>query len=204
MRRQLLWCDMRQGPATPQIQAGIQLHQVAITCLVLRQQNHRRGRARALAQGARDQLHVNLAADDGLHPRLRRQHRKLQRGEKVVGICHRHGGYAPLSAQGDQRFDRQSPLKQRMLGVDAKVQESGVWHGRRLGPRRPRWQGRAPAHCAGFLNTAKVFRQSPKSCRLPCAPRTVLTASSMGAWPALRRIGQPQQTLTGRTRRKMT
>ena len=66
---QILHRDMRQLPVTAQIKAGVQLHQVHIACVALRQQDQRRRRARPLSRLGRVMRKADLAAHDGLQPR---------------------------------------------------------------------------------------------------------------------------------------
>ena len=112
MGGQLCHRHLRKRAPLADVEAGVELHQIVIASLGLRQQHHRRRIARPLAGlcgvvGQRD-----LAADDRLHPRARRQRGKLQRAEHVVGVGHGDGGHPGLLAQADQLLHRHRAFQQ--------------------------------------------------------------------------------------------
>jgi len=144
MGRQFRHRHMRRATVVAQIEAGIELHQVAIARLVLRQQDHRRGRLGAFARGRLQIGQIHLAAHDRLHPGRLRRHGKLQRGEHVVGVGHRHGGHPRPLAKAGQLLEPHRPFQKRIFGMHAQVDESGsARHARTLAPAG---QERKPAH----------------------------------------------------------
>ena len=60
---------------------------------------------------------------------------KFQRREHHVGIRDGDRGHVHRVAHLDQFLDRHRPFEERILGVNAQVDESGIGHGARLGAR---------------------------------------------------------------------
>ncbi len=125
MRLELLGRDMRQSPVAAHVEAGVELHQMRIARLVLREKNDGRGRAGAVAGLHGVVIDRDLAADNRLHPRACRQNREFQRGEHVVGVGDGDGGHRHLVAKPDKLLHRHRPFEKRVLGVNAKMDESG-------------------------------------------------------------------------------
>jgi hypothetical protein len=69
MGGQFLQRDLRQLPALAEVEAGVQLHQVAVARLGLRQQDEGRGRARLRSPGWTGSWRRDLAAEDRLDAR---------------------------------------------------------------------------------------------------------------------------------------
>ena len=168
--REILGRDMRHLPVPAQVEPRVELHQVAVSGRVLRQQHHRRGRrhARPGRRGARGQVH--LAAHDRLHARGLRGHGKFQRGEHVVGVGHRHRGHAGRRAQARQALEPHRPLEKRIFAVQAQMDESGcAGHAGSLGAHpAKRKTARRRVHCRPPRRWSRV---APK----PASPRQART-----------------------------
>ena len=117
---QLIDGHMRQRAALAQGQAGGQRHKVHPARLVLRQEDHR-------PRGIRRQRH--LTADDGLDALVAGLHAEFQRGEHVVRIGQRHRRHARISGKSGQFAYGNGTFQQRMLGMCAKMDESGGFCG---------------------------------------------------------------------------
>src|SRR6056297_114301 len=125
MRLELGQRDMRQLPVAAQIETRVELHQVLVARLVLRQQNQRRRRLGPLARLGLEIIQIDLTTHDRLDARPARGDGKLQCGEHVVGVGHRDRRHPRLLAQARQRLEPHSTLQQGIFGMDAKVDESG-------------------------------------------------------------------------------
>ncbi|KPQ09879.1 MAG: hypothetical protein HLUCCA09_02175 [Rhodobacteraceae bacterium HLUCCA09] len=112
-------------PVVPQVKARLQLHQVAVARLVLREQDDRRGRHRLFSRRGLGIGKVDLGAHDRLHPLARRADRELERGEHRVGVGHRDGRHAHAGHQARQRLEPHGAFEQRILAVNAQMNESG-------------------------------------------------------------------------------
>ncbi len=141
--------DMRQLPVPAQVERGVQLHQVLIATLVLRQQDQWRGRRGFLARGDVFCTEIHLTAHDRLNARAAGGHGKLQSGKHIVGVGHRDGGHARIKAETRQFLEPDRALQQRVFCMKAEMNESGL-----------------AAH-APHPRTAPI--RSPE---LPCASRT--------------------------------
>ena len=136
---QLLQRHLIKLPRLVQIQAGIQLHQVHVTRLGLRQQHHRRGHPQLFPRLGRIMRNGDLAPHDRLQPGILGQNRKLQRAEHVVRIGHRYRRHLCRRTKLDQFLNRYRAFQQRMFGMDTQMDESGnVRHGRSLAKRQRR------------------------------------------------------------------
>ncbi len=117
--------DMGKRAVAPQVEAGIELHQMRVARRVLRQQHHRRGRAGAFAGLGGIVVERELAADDGLHSGAQGGDREFQRREHVVGVGDGDGGHRHLLAKRRQLLQPHRAFEKRVFGVNAKVDESG-------------------------------------------------------------------------------
>ena len=111
---------MRQRPALAQIEAGGQRHQVHPPRLVLCQKDDRPG-------GLGHQCH--LTADNGLDALVAGLHAEFQRGEHVVRVGQRDRRHARLEGKAWQFAYGNGTFQQRMLGMCAKMDESGGFCG---------------------------------------------------------------------------
>ena len=119
---------LRQLTGLVDVQAGVQLHQVFIPRFGLRQQNHRRRQTRLAARIGGQIGHIDLTSQNRLDARARKRHGKLQRCEHVVGIGQRHGRHLCRAAKFGQLLQPHRSFQQRILGMDAKMNESGTAH----------------------------------------------------------------------------
>ena len=127
---------------------GDQLHQVAVTGLVLDQERdpvRRRAGGRAAEGLVVLPGEADPAADDRLHPRLDGRERELERAEQVAAVGDRHRRHGVALAQRDQIGNLDRALEQRIGGMDAQVNESGVRHGLKI-PRMARPVSRRVIH----------------------------------------------------------
>jgi hypothetical protein len=125
MRRKLRHRHMRLGPRRVEVEAGVELEEVQIPRLVLRQKHDRSGRLQPLAQLDRIVVDRHLAADDGLDARPGRRDRKFERCEHVVRVGDGHRRHPGRLAEARQFLQPHGAFQKRMLGMDAKVDESG-------------------------------------------------------------------------------
>ena len=132
MALELLQRHLRQLPALVDVKARRELHQIHVARFVLRQQHDRRGQTRPLPRRRHLIGDRNLAPHDRLQPSPLRQNGKFQRREHRIDIGHGDGGHVHRVAQLDQLLHRNRALKQRIFGVHAQVDESGITHCRRL------------------------------------------------------------------------
>ncbi len=138
IKLQLLHGDM--GEIVPALQkvARVQFEQIEVSRLVLSKQNNGAGfgpfftgtRGIAVSQ-------IELTADDRLHACTGHILGKLQRREEVARIGHSNCGHPRLAGHFGERFDLHRPLKKRIGGVQAEVNESrGLGHGLKLDRNR--------------------------------------------------------------------
>ncbi len=116
---------MRKLSVAAQVEAGVELHQVFVAALVLRQQDQGRRIARTFARARVDISQIDLAADDRLHPGARGGDRKFQRREQVVGVGHGDCGHAHRLAQAGKLLEPHRPFEQGVFGMGAQVDELG-------------------------------------------------------------------------------
>ena len=187
MLRQLLHRHMRHLPVAAQIEAGVELHQVLVAAFGLRQQHHRRGRDRPAAGRRGLVFQVDLAAHDRLHARPRQGDGGLEGAEHVVGVGHRDRWHLCLFAKAGKLLHRHGALQQRILGVGAQVDESGMLgHAATLCGRRPGLKWARPWSCPNFspvLRARGSFGAPPRQIAIKL---TVLTAGGesqyIAAW----------------------
>ena len=130
---------VRQLGAAPEVVERGELHQVEKAGRVLGEEHDRPRRRRPLARmrgggvgegelAAHDRLDAGLGGDLG----------EFERREEVAGVGQRHRGHASLGAELRQRLHRDGALEQRIGGVQAEVDESGLGHSRDRSKRRGR------------------------------------------------------------------
>ena len=123
--------------AARSVKPRVQLHQVHIARLALREEDDARRLFGPLARLGLEELQINLTADDRLHTRLDRALGELERTEHIVGVGHRNRRHSRLGRQLRQLLDRNRPLEKRIFGMDPEMDKA--WrgrHGLRLDQRR--------------------------------------------------------------------
>ena len=122
--------DLRQvgrpGHRPVDVEPGVEPHQVHVAALVLRQKDDGRRQAGLLARLGGVVGDADLAADDGLDPGTHCRHRKLQRGEHVVGVGDGNCGHSLRRAEADKFLHRHRAFEKRVFGVGPQMDESGV------------------------------------------------------------------------------
>ena len=107
-----------------------QLQQVAVAGLVLRQQHDLvRRRLVAVVRRRLVAAQPDLAADDRLQAGIGGGQREFEGAEEVAAVGDGHGRHGPALTGGDQILELDRPFGERIGGMNAEVDEIGVWHG---------------------------------------------------------------------------
>jgi hypothetical protein len=109
----------------------------------------------------REVAQVDLAADDGLHARLHGVLRELQRGEEGVRVRERHRRHPVAGREGGQVMRRDRPFEERVLGMDAKVDEARG-HGRSIGRAGRESEAGRPSRRREALRESRAGRRRPR------------------------------------------
>ena len=125
MGLQLLPRHLRQIPPFAQIEAGVELEEVPVARLVLRQKHHGRRYGRALAGLGPLMGQRHLTADDGLNTRPDCADRELECREHVVRIRHRNRRHARVATQVRELLQADRAFEKRVFGMGAEMDESG-------------------------------------------------------------------------------
>ena len=125
VRLKLFQRHLGKLPALVDIKTGVEPHQPHVPRLVLRQQNHGRGRLGLLAWRRHLVGHRDLQPDDRLHPLARGRHRELQRREHGIGVGHGDGRHLHGLGELDQLLDGNRAFQKGVLGMGAQMDESG-------------------------------------------------------------------------------
>ena len=176
----LFQCYFWPRAALVDVEGRVQLHQVLVTRLALRQQDDGGRFLGRFAGPHRHIRHIQLAAEDGLNARVRHPNGELQRREHVVGVRQRHGGHARIAAHPRQLLETQRTFEQGILGMGAQMDESGIGgHGQTLGEHVPRRQCLTPM-APPFLLPARHPALSLTTTRPRCLLRRIESNAATG------------------------
>ena len=133
---QLLERDLGKLAVSVEVGAGIQLHQILVSILRLREQNDGSRIGRPLSRLGFHEGDVDLATDDRLYSGLAGIFGELKRGEHVVRIRDRDGRHIRCCCKRGQRLYGNRAFQKRVFGMESKMDESGAAHVQTIGRTR--------------------------------------------------------------------